>query len=87
VLVPWHTGELLREYRAYPSIKRAIRENFESGFQRGNDRIIYVLPPNRGVLAFAQIEPGTYTAGSGALYPAYILKFFGKSTLVVRVAE
>jgi hypothetical protein len=87
VLVPWHTGELLREYRAYPSIKRAIRENFESGFQRGNDRIIYVLPPNKGVLAFAQIEPGTYTVGSGALYPAYILKFFGKRTLVVRVAE
>jgi hypothetical protein len=87
VLVAWHTGELLREYRAYPSIKRAIHENFESGFQRGNDRIIYDLPPNKGVLAFAQIEPGTYTVGSGALYPVYILKFFGKRTLVVRVAE
>jgi hypothetical protein len=87
VLVPWHTGELIREYRAYPSIKRAIRENFKSGFQRGSDRIIYLLPPNKGVLAFAQIEPGTYTVGSGALYPAYILKFFGKRTLVVRVAE
>jgi len=87
VLVPWHTGELVREYRAYPSIKRAIRENFESGFQCGNDPVIYVLPPNKGVLAFAQIEPGTYTAGSGALYPAYILKFFGKRTLVVRVAQ
>jgi hypothetical protein len=87
VLVPWHTGELIREYRAYPSIKRVIRENFASGFQRGSDRIIYLLPPNKGVLAFAQIEPGTYTAGSGALYPAYILKFFGKRTLVVRVAE
>jgi hypothetical protein len=87
VLVPWHTGELLREYRAYPSIERAIRENFESGFQGGSDRITYVLPPNKGVLAFAQIEPGTYTVGSGALYPAYILKFFGKRTLVVRVAQ
>lgn len=86
VLTSWHIKELFREYKAYPAISRAIRANFESGFQQGSDQMTYVLPPNKGVLAFAQIEPGTYTVrSSGAFYPIYILKFFRKESLVVRL--
>ena len=86
VLAPWHVRELFREYRAYPTIARAIRENFESGFQQNSDEMTYVLPHNQGVLAFAHMKPGTYTFGSGgALHPTYILKFFGKPSLDVRV--
>ena len=88
VLAPWHIKELFREYRAYSVIARAIRGNFESGFQQGSDEMTYVLPPNQGVLAFAQIEPGTYTVGSGStFYPTYILKFFRKRSLVVRFEQ
>jgi hypothetical protein len=86
VLTPWHIREVFREYKAYQAISRAIRCNFESGFQQASDQMIYDLPPNQGVLAFAQIEPGTYRVDSGgAVYPTYILKFFRKHSLVVRL--
>ena len=45
----------------------------------------YEVPPNRGVLAFAEIKPGTYTTASpDAEYPAYILRYFNKQVVVVR---
>jgi hypothetical protein len=81
----WHIKELMREYNAYPIVVRSIRENFRSGFASGN-HMIYVLPPHRGVLAFAQIEPGTYIRNAGTpVFPGYILKYFDKRTLIVQL--
>jgi hypothetical protein len=81
----WHIKEVMREYKAYPIVARSIRENFRSGFAPGN-QMMYVLPPHRGVLAFAQIEPGTYIRNAGTpVFPGYILKYFDKRTLIVQL--
>jgi hypothetical protein len=81
----WHVRDVLREYKAYPSIARTIHNNFRSGFDSRTDPMIYAVPAHRGVLAFAQIEPGVYSRNpSIASYPEYILRFFDKRTLIVR---
>jgi hypothetical protein len=80
----WRVKALIREYEAYASVSRAIERNFVSGFKAG-DGMTYEVPPNRGVLAFAEIKPGTYTnASAGAEYPAHILRYFKKQVLLVR---
>ena len=66
-------------------MRHAIDQNFESGFSAGDYEMTYDVPPNRGVLAFAEIKPGTYTTASpDAEYPIYILRYFKKQVLVVR---
>ena len=81
----WHVKALGREYAAYTPVRHAIDQNFESGFSAGDYEITYEVPPSRGVLAFAEIKPGTYTTASpDAAYPIYILRDFKKQVLVVR---
>jgi len=81
----WHVKALGREYAAYTPVRHAIDQNFESGFSAGDYEITYEVPPSRGVLAFAEIKPGTYTTASpDAAYPIYILRYFKKQVLVVR---
>ncbi len=81
----WHVREILREYRAYPSIARTIHENFRSGFDATTDQMVYAVAAHRGVMAFAQVEPGFYSRNpANASYPQYILRFFDKRTLIVR---
>ena len=55
----WHVKALGREYAAYTPVRHAIDQNFESGFSAGDYEITYEVPPSRGVLAFAEIKPGT----------------------------
>ena len=74
----------MREYRAYGAVYRTIRANFNSGFASGSEPIEWLLPPNRGVITPAAIEPGTYSRDSSSHYPAYILGYFDKRTIVVR---
>jgi len=84
VAVLWHVAPLMREYRAYGAVYRTIRANFNSGFASGSEPIEWLLPPNRGVITPAAIEPGTYSRDSSSHYPAYILGYFDKRTIVVR---
>ena len=80
----WHVKALAREYGVYAPVSGAIERNYESGFSAG-DEMTYRVPPNRGVLAFAEIRPGTYTLASpDAEYPIYILRYFKKQVMVVR---
>ncbi len=81
----WHVKALAREYGAYAPVSRAIKQNYESGFEASGDEIVYDVAPNRGVLAFAEIRRGTYTLASpDAEYPIYILRYFKKQVMVVR---
>lgn len=81
----WHVREVLREYSAYPAIARAIHENFQSGFDPTTGQMVHLVPAHRGVLEFAQIEPGVYLRNpASATYPEYVLRFFDKRTLIVR---
>ena len=84
VLVSWHVKPLLREYSAYGTIRSTIKANFQSGFTPGGDTIEWVLPPNRGVITPATIAPATYNRDSASGYPAYILFYFDKKSIVVR---
>jgi hypothetical protein len=80
----WHARALVREYKAFAPVSRAIEQNYESGFNAG-DEMTYEVPPNRGVLTFAEIKPGTYTLRSAdAEYPVYVLRYFKKQMMVVR---
>lgn len=81
----WHAKALIREYEAYVPVRRAIERNYESGWNTQSTQMMYEVPPNRGVLAFADIKPGTYTSAlPDTEYPAYILRYFNKQVLVVR---
>jgi hypothetical protein len=83
VIVLWHVAPLAREYQAYGAVYRAIQRNFSSGFASGNERIEWLLPPNRGVITPATIEPGTYTRETPSDYPRYILIYFNKQAIVI----
>ena len=81
----WHARALIREYEAYAPVRSAIERNFESGWNTQSSEMEFAVPPNRGVLAFAEIKPGTYTLTSRDVeYPVYILRYFNKQVIVVR---
>ena len=81
----WHAKALIREYGAYAPVSRTIERNYQSGWRTQSTQMVYESPPNRGVLAFAEIKPGTYTSASpDAEYPRYILRYFNKQVMVVR---
>jgi hypothetical protein len=84
VVVLWHVAPLMREYRAYGAVYRAIQWNFRSGFASESDTIEWLLPPNRGVITPATMAPGTYTRETLTDYPRYILAYFNKQAIVIR---
>jgi hypothetical protein len=81
----WHARALIREYGVYAPVSQAIERNFESGWNTHSSEMEFEVPPNRGVLAFAEVAPGTYTTASpDAEYPKYILRYFNKQVMIVR---
>ena len=87
VLAVWHVKPLFREYSVYGPVAEAIERNFRSGFQPGRREMVFVPPPNRGVITAATIAPGTYARSApGSDYAGYMLNYFEKEILVVRPA-
>jgi hypothetical protein len=88
IIVAWHTKPVIRQYRIYGAMDHEMNENFRSGFNPDNAKMIFLSPPPSGLIHGAQIAPGLYTRSSpGEGYPQYILTFFGKERMVVRSAD
>lgn len=90
VLCMGFEAPLLRTWRFYPALRSASDMNFTSGFSHAQQMDFIVLP-SVGVITEEFIGPGTYTSLPGevtgfssAMYPYYLLGFFGKHTLTVR---
>lgn len=84
IVVVWHIKPLIREYQAYPAVYQTVQGNFRSGFVSGSDTVEWTLPPNRGVITAATIEPGIYDRNSSDAYAKYILEYFRKTKIVVQ---
>jgi hypothetical protein len=87
VLLPWHVSPLLREYRVYSAVLRATAENFRPGYQHDSQQMMFIVPPNRGVITPQRLVPGTYTRTWPATendYARNMLGYFGKEVLVVK---
>jgi hypothetical protein len=84
VVLLWQVKPLWHQYRGYRAIYLTIQDNFRSGFEPGNETIEWVLPPNRGVMTFAAINPGKYSRAEASAYPRYILDYFNKPVIIVR---
>jgi hypothetical protein len=89
VLLGWHPGSLIGEYSVYRQVAACVQQNFVSGFAADSRKIVFINPPNRGVITAATLPIGTYTP-DGPLtpfnYAANILKYFGKDTLIAHDA-
>lgn len=82
-------GPLRRTYQAYALLREATTQNSESGFHRNSDEMLFSTLPPEGVIAEEAIRSGVYHSGVEIkgfdmdVYPYYVLRFFGKQTIVV----
>ena len=86
----WHITPLFREYAVYGGVRHAIKQTFQSGLQQGSSQMVFILPPNRGVMAPDMLAPGTYLRTgpqSDYGYAYFVLAYFGKDVLVVAAAD
>lgn len=86
VLLPWHVSPLMREYTVYRQFRAATEQTFQSGYRQGSEQMVFVNPQPGGVITPATLAPGTYTPdsqASGFNYAGYILRYFGKQTLII----
>ncbi len=87
VIVAWHTRPVLREYRNYGAIYRAMDENFQSGFNPQSDSMTFLSRPAGGIIYQEQVPPGVYELSENTpQYVKYVLRFFNKRRMVVRPA-
>ncbi|WP_446742028.1 hypothetical protein [Silvibacterium acidisoli] len=82
-------GPLRRTYQAYAILREATLQNSESGFHYGSDRMSLSILPSEGIITEEAIQAGVYHSGVAInrfdldVYPYYVLRFFGKQTIVI----
>lgn len=86
VVMVWHVKPLVREYRVYGEVRRAIAYNFRSGFNAPSRQMEWCTPRHEGVITAPQLQPGIYTRESGTSFARYVLIYFDKDVLVVHPA-
>jgi hypothetical protein len=83
---------LIQTYVRYAEHVHAGEQNFQSGFRSGTNEMVFTEFSSAGILPEEQYPTGIYStaqirAGSPqSQYPYYILRFFGKDRLLIRLA-
>lgn len=81
---------LTRTYREYALLRSARLQESDAGFQSQNDPLLFPLLPMKGIITEEAIPIGVYhpaseiTGFSEELYPYYLLRFYGKQTVIIR---
>jgi hypothetical protein len=85
VLLMWHVGTLIRQYRLYGVMSYATSQNFSSGFSHARKDMVFLLPPDTALILGEQVAPGLYTLESHSQgLPHLLLEYFHKERVVVR---
>jgi hypothetical protein len=92
-----HFDALARTYRIYGTLYTTNLQNYASGYNAGDQPVLFRLRPFAGIIVDEQLAPGTYTALPPAqlvrlkfglsAYPYYILGFFEKRELIIMPAD
>lgn len=83
---------LVRTYRDYAVLSRAIQQNAESGFRTDTQDMTFFLIPSTGIITQQRLTAGTFTSLPSGVspweakiypFPYFILEFFDKQKIAI----
>jgi hypothetical protein len=84
-------SQLIHSYRAYEPVRKAMEQNFKSGFQTEDEQMTFRVVPGEGIISEEPIPLGTFINRHGditefdlSMYPYYLMDFFQKQKIVIQ---